>query len=67
MLPALLSSNLCSLHAGVDRLAVSIIWTLSADFRVVKSTWYGRTVIRNIAGKFPKKFTTFLPKMATLS
>jgi DIS3-like exonuclease 1 len=59
MLPALLSSNLCSLHAGVDRLAVSVIWTLSADIGSVKSIWYGRTVIRNIAGQFPKKVTFF--------
>lgn len=26
MLPEVLSENLCSLHAGVDRLAVSVLW-----------------------------------------
>ena len=50
MLPSLLSSNLCSLHEGVDRLAVSVIWTLSSDFKEVKSCWDGRTVIHNCAG-----------------
>lgn len=47
MLPSLLSSNLCSLHGNTDRLAVSVIWTLSSDLEVVKSCWYGRTVIHN--------------------
>lgn len=28
MLPALLSEQLCSLRGGVERLAVSVIWTL---------------------------------------
>jgi RNB domain/Dis3-like cold-shock domain 2 (CSD2) len=50
MLPSLLSSNLCSLHGQTDRLAVSVIWTLSADLKHVKSTWFGRTVIHNRAG-----------------
>ena len=47
MLPSLLSSDLCSLHGNVDRLAVSTIWTMSSDFKRIKSFWYGRTVIRN--------------------
>eukprot|EP00557_Chaetoceros_sp_GSL56_P011417 CAMPEP_0176480310 /NCGR_PEP_ID=MMETSP0200_2-20121128/2208_1 /TAXON_ID=947934 /ORGANISM="Chaetoceros sp., Strain GSL56" /LENGTH=1290 /DNA_ID=CAMNT_0017876419 /DNA_START=195 /DNA_END=4067 /DNA_ORIENTATION=+ len=47
MLPSLLSSDLCSLHGNTDRLAVSVIWTLSADLDTVKSVWYGRTVIHN--------------------
>lgn len=47
MLPSLLSSDLCSLHGEVDRLAVSVIWTLSKDLETVKSVWYGRTVIHN--------------------
>lgn len=51
MLPSVLSSNLCSLHGGVDRLAVSVIWVMIHDFSSVKSTWFGRTVIRNCAGK----------------
>lgn len=48
MLPSLLSSNLCSLHGNVDRLAVSVIWILTPDLEEVKSTWYGRTVIHNV-------------------
>ncbi len=47
MLPSVLSSDLCSLHGNVDRLAVSTIWTMSSDFKTVKSFWYGRTVIHN--------------------
>lgn len=31
MLPALLSSDLCSLHAGQDRLAVSVVWEAEED------------------------------------
>jgi RNB domain/Dis3-like cold-shock domain 2 (CSD2) len=50
MLPSLLSSNLCSLHGQTDRLAVSVIWTLSPDLKHVKSTWFGRTVIHNRTG-----------------
>ena len=50
MLPALLSSNLCSLHGNMDRLSVSVIWTLSSDLETVKSCWYGRTIINNCAG-----------------
>lgn len=51
MLPPLLSSNLCSLHGQKDRLAVSVIWTMSPDLKRVKSTWFGRTVIHNCAGR----------------
>ncbi|KAK9809126.1 hypothetical protein WJX72_009740 [[Myrmecia] bisecta] len=46
MLPALLSEQLCSLRSGVDRLAVSVLWTLGADW-AVKATWFGRTIIRS--------------------
>ncbi|CAG9461938.1 unnamed protein product [Pedinophyceae sp. YPF-701] len=46
MLPGLLSGNLCSLVSNVDRLAVSVIWTLDEDFEPV-DVWYGRTVIRS--------------------
>ncbi|CAN0454961.1 unnamed protein product [Hapterophycus canaliculatus] len=31
MLPALLSSDLCSLHAGQDRLSVSVVWEAEED------------------------------------
>jgi exoribonuclease R len=51
MLPSLISSNLCSLHGGVDRLAMSVVWVFSDDFSEIKSTWYGRTIIRNCAGE----------------
>mmetsp|Transcript_1540 Transcript_1540/g.5654 ORF Transcript_1540/g.5654 Transcript_1540/m.5654 type:complete len:1159 (+) Transcript_1540:38-3514(+) len=47
MLPALLSERLCSLVAGVERLAVSVLWTLDASTLEVIDTWAGRTVIRS--------------------
>lgn len=31
MLPSLLSSDLCSLHAGRDRLSVSVLWEAEED------------------------------------
>ncbi|KAG7342009.1 ribonuclease R [Nitzschia inconspicua] len=48
MLPGVLSSDLCSLHGNMDRLAVSTIWTFSRDFKQVKNFWYGRSVIHNV-------------------
>ena len=41
MLPSIISGNLASLHDQVDRLAVSVIWTLSPDLETVKDVWYG--------------------------
>jgi exoribonuclease R len=58
MLPTLLSSDLCSLHGGKDRLAVSVIWEIEEvidsdsdelfklatnDDGTIKA-WFGRTV-----------------------
>lgn len=61
MLPGLLSADLCSLRAGVDRLCVSVTWRCtrgpgkgeggggSEDELTVdpSSMWFGRTVIRS--------------------
>ena len=44
-------SDLCSLHGGKDRLAMSTIWIMSPDLEEVKSVWYGRTIIHNCQGK----------------
>lgn len=46
MLPAALSAHVCSLHADVDRYAVSVLWELDADARLVRQ-WSGRTLIRS--------------------
>ena len=51
MLPALLSEDACSLLAGVDRLAVSVLWQLDGSFRTT-GVWFGRSVIRCCWGKF---------------
>ena len=45
MLPALLSEQLCSLRSGTQRLAVSVVWTLSEDRLEVVDVWMGRTII----------------------
>ena len=49
MLPAILSENLCSLLAGQDRLAVSVVWSVEPDGTpdVHRRPWAGRTVIRS--------------------
>ncbi|XP_066912186.1 DIS3-like exonuclease 1 isoform X2 [Clytia hemisphaerica] len=44
MLPAILSSDLCSLISEQDRYAVSVIWELNPIGDVI-NVWYGRTII----------------------
>jgi DIS3-like exonuclease 1 len=46
MLPALLAADLCSLHQGEDRYAVSAIWEFDKHDNVV-SSWFGRTLIKS--------------------
>lgn len=48
MLPPALSEQLCSLVAGEERLAFSVIFTLTSDARVIKK-WFGRTIIKSAA------------------
>ena len=45
MLPPTLSEELCSLNAGQERLAFTVIFTMTEDARVIKK-WHGRTVIK---------------------
>jgi protein SSD1 len=45
MLPPTLSEELCSLVPGKERLAFSVIFTMTKDARVTKK-WFGRTVIK---------------------
>lgn len=59
MLPSLLSEHLCSLRARTDRLAVSVLWTLTPDLEV-RDVWFGRTIIRYSSG------TISLPCLALL-
>uniref|UniRef100_A0AAQ5XAN9 DIS3-like exonuclease 1 n=1 Tax=Amphiprion ocellaris TaxID=80972 RepID=A0AAQ5XAN9_AMPOC len=47
MLPAVLSSDLCSLLGGVDRYAMSVMWELDAQTLAVNKVWFGRTLIRS--------------------
>ncbi|KAK3732209.1 hypothetical protein QZH41_015302, partial [Actinostola sp. cb2023] len=46
MLPEVLSADLCSLISGVDRYALSVMWEMDSNYKVLK-TWFGRTVIRS--------------------
>ncbi|MFM6951556.1 MAG: RNB domain-containing ribonuclease, partial [Bacteroidota bacterium] len=46
MLPEKLSNDLCSLKPHVDRLAFSVIFTLSPSFEIIKQ-WFGKTVINS--------------------
>lgn len=38
MLPRLLSEHLCSLNSNVDRLSVSVLWTLDTAFKLKVSS-----------------------------
>lgn len=46
MLPEVLSNDLCSLVQGEDRLAVSAVFTLDKDARVLNK-WFGETIIHS--------------------
>ncbi|KAL7333681.1 hypothetical protein PS15p_202549 [Mucor circinelloides] len=46
MLPSVLSERICSLRHKVDRYAVSVIWTMNKDYKVI-NTWFGRSIINS--------------------
>ncbi len=46
MLPEKLSNDLCSLKPHVDRLAFSVVFTLSPSFEILNQ-WFGKTVINS--------------------
>ncbi|RDB22631.1 Virulence protein SSD1 [Hypsizygus marmoreus] len=48
MLPPALSEQLCSLVPGQDRLAFTVVFTMSKDAKIVKK-WFGKTIIRSAA------------------
>lgn len=48
MLPPTLCEELCSLNLGKDRLAFSVIFTMTKEAKVAKK-WFGRTVIKSSA------------------
>lgn len=47
MVPEVLSSNLCSLVPGEDRLAFSVIWTINEQTGEIATTQFSKTVIRS--------------------
>lgn len=47
MLPPTLSEQLCSLRPGEDKLAFSVIFTMTEDARVLKK-WFGKTIIKSL-------------------
>eukprot|EP00095_Tigriopus_kingsejongensis_P004748 snap_masked-scaffold510_size151595-processed-gene-0.0 protein:Tk04748 transcript:snap_masked-scaffold510_size151595-processed-gene-0.0-mRNA-1 annotation:"exosome complex exonuclease rrp44" len=46
MVPERLSSNLCSLRGGVDRLAFSCVWEMDAEANII-STQFHKSIIRS--------------------
>lgn len=46
MLPKLLTENLCSLRANVDRLAFSTIWEVDREANILRTT-YTKSIIRS--------------------
>jgi protein SSD1 len=50
MLPPTLSEQLCSLVPAQDRLALSVIFTLTKEAKIVKK-WFGKTVIRFVLSR----------------
>lgn len=48
MLPEALSSTLCSLQPGEDRLTFSSVFKMSQDGQVL-SSWFGKSVIKSAA------------------
>ena len=46
MLPEILSSTLCSLQPGEDRLTFSAVFRMTDEGRVL-STWFGKSVIKS--------------------
>jgi protein SSD1 len=48
MLPATLSEQLCSLTPGEDKLAFSVVFTLTPSGKIL-DTWYGKSVIQCVA------------------
>ena len=45
MLPPALSEQLCSLVPGQERLAFTVVFTMTKEAKVVKK-WFGRTIIK---------------------
>ncbi|KAI0068729.1 RNB-domain-containing protein, partial [Artomyces pyxidatus] len=48
MLPPALSEELCSLNPGQERLAFSVVLTLTKEAKVIKK-WFGKTIIKSAA------------------
>lgn len=50
MIPSLLSTDICSLHANVERFTMSVIWTMSNDsnFNII-DTRFEKTIIKSRA------------------
>ena len=49
MIPTVLSSNLCSLIAGQERLTFSVIWTFDRQTGEMKTTKFARSIIKSRA------------------
>ena len=48
MLPPILCEELCSLNPGSEKLAFSVVWTITEEGKI-ESEWFGRSIIRSCA------------------
>ncbi|ETN71598.1 RNB-like protein [Necator americanus] len=54
MLPALLSSNLCSLRGGEERYAFSVIWTMTPDAEILDTKYHKSLICSKAALTYEK-------------
>ena len=47
MLPKLLTENLCSLRANVDRLAFSVLWEMDSKTGAILNKTFTKSIIRS--------------------
>ena len=66
MLPALLTTDLCSLRANVDRYAFSVIWEVTPDAEIVNVD-FKKTVIHSIAALTYQQAQSFIDQPDTHS
>ncbi|KAK6019890.1 RNB-like protein [Ostertagia ostertagi] len=54
MLPAMLSSNLCSLRGGEERYAFSVIWTMTSDAEILDTKYHKSLICSKAALTYEK-------------
>lgn len=62
MLPPALSDQLCSLLPGQERLAYSVIFTMTKEAKVVKK-WFGRTIVKYVQSLYDMAYPLTIPQV----